>query len=413
MAPPENALTDLRAEWVQETTVGQPPSDPEWNTIADYFAAYPGWSGDAGVESLMAVGRGDVIIHSRGPEEHQLTLEYWLQQFWVDGSGNTQDLGAVPMTHDYQNDYPSFSVVMRNEAAEGGNADGGIRMYFVMLGARPTTVDLPGDPATGEPIAQELGFEVEKGRGYVIHQPSSSTTLDVVSSDSDDTMDITIESEDASTNETITLSGTTTVTTTSSFADIDAAYLGAEPQGDVTITDGSGNTLLELTGKNSNNVEGDRGVPTLGSGSHDSAIGTDPEEYVFNGTESTYDGGKFALSSPTAEDRVHALDLSVEVETAVENRQGTGRPVIDIGPRTAQADVDVAGPYESIAQNREYFATNAADIVYTFPNGDITLYNAYRTDTDDVDKESGDENLIYGVTFEAEGDPALDLTYTA
>lgn len=410
--PPENALTDIRAEWVAESTTGEPPSDPSWNRFSDYFTSYPGWDGDAGVEGQPAVGRGDFVDHFRGPEEHTLTLEYWLQRFFTDSSGNVQDPAAVPLTHDYQTDYETHTVVIRRETSAGGNDGAGFREYVVGVGCRPTAVELPGDPAESQPIAEQLTYECEKVRQYVIHQPSSGTTLDISSDDADDTtQDITIEDEGAGTTETVTLSGTTAVTTTSSFSDIDAVRLSAETEGDVTITDGSGTTLLTISGKNATNIEGDLGVPLLGAGSHGSAIGTDPDDYLFLGTDATLGGSNIA-QTPT-DDRVHALDLSVEVETTVENRQGSGRPVIDIGTRTAQAEVEVAGPYESAAQNFDYYRADAADLVYTLPTGDVTLNNATRTNTDEVAREAGDANSIYGITLEAHGDPAVSVNNTA
>lgn len=410
--PPENALTNIRAEWVTESTTGETPSDPSWNRFSDYFVSYPGWSGEAGVEGQNAIGRGDLVDHFRGPEEHTLTLEYWLQRFFVDGAGTVVDPAAVPMTHDYQEAYPSHSILIRREVADGGADGAGFREFIVGRGCHPVSVSLPGDPSESQPIAEELEYQCERVRQFVVHQPASGTTLDLVSTDASDTFDVTIESEDATTTETITLSGTTTVTTTASFSDIDAIDLAAEPVGDITVSDGSGTTIAEFTGSDTTNIAGELGVPALGAGSHGSTIGGDPGEYTFLGTASTL-GGSNLSESASGNDRVHALDLSVEVETTVENRQGSGRPVIDIGPRTAQAEVDIAGPYESAAQNRQYYRNvSGENLVYSLPGGDITLVNATRTDTDEVAREAGDANAIYGITLEGHGDPALTLTKT-
>jgi hypothetical protein len=409
-APAENALTDIRAEWVPSDYDADgnpiPPTDPEWNRFSDYLSVPGAWGGDAGTDGQPVAGSGDLAEHFRAAEEHDLTFEYWLQREFTDGSGTVVDPAGVPLSHDFQTDYPSHHIQVRREVGAGGTAGGGFREFIVGFGCRPVSVSLPGDPAAANPIPQELGYACERVRQQVIHQPSSSTTLTAVSTDDSDTMDLTVESEGASTSETITLTGTTEATGSTSFDDIDAAYLSSEPVGDVTITDGSDNDLLTLTGANTDGVEGERGVPTLGGGSHASAIGNAPENYQFIGTSATFDGGTI----PDTSDRVHALDLDVEVGVTREPQQGTRRQAIDIGTRTAAATVDVAGPYESAAKNERYYRGESADLAYTFPDQVVTLNNATFVDTDDVERAAGDENLVYGFELEAHGSPAVSLS---
>ena len=406
-APPENALTDVRVEYVEETTVGSPPTDPAWETFSDYYATVPSWSGDAGVEGENIVGSGDLADHFRGPEDHTLEFEYWLQEAIVDGSGNAQNPLAIPMVNDYQTGWPTHTLEVRREATSGGADGAGFREYIVAYGARPTASNLPGDPAEGNPVVGRVTYEAEMTRQYIIHQPSSSTTLDLVSTDSNDTMDVVIESEDGSTTDTVTLTGTTPVTSTESFSDIDAIWVQSEPKGDIQVSDGSGTDLLErpIAGSATDGVEGHQGVPPLGTGSHASAIGNDPADYQFLGTSSSWGGGNIAEG-----DRVHALDLTVEADVTKEPQQGTRRQAIDVGPRTAQAEVDAAGPYESAVQNARYYRTENGDLVYGFPTFNITLKNATLSDTDDVERAAGDANNLYGVTFEPHGDPAITVT---
>lgn len=404
-APTENALQDVRAEWVEETTPGTPPSNPSWNRFSDYIAGYT-WGGDAGVQGQNVVGQGDFADHFRGSEEHDLEINYWMQRFPIDASGNIQGPEAVPMEHDYNTDYDSHTVVIRREVTEGGVDGAGFREFIVAVGARPTSITIDGDPSASEPLPEQLGYTAEQVRQYVVHQPADGTQLDLASTSANDTMDVTIESEGGSTTETVTLSGTTTVTTTSSFSDIDAIYVASEPEGDITAKDDAGNDLLEdpIVGSNTDNVEGYQGIPALGTGSHASAIGTDPESYLFLGTSVTYGGG-------TLSDRIHTFNFSVEVDVTLEPQQGTRSPAVDVGPRTVTFEADVAGPYESAAENYNYYVTDTGDIVYTLPDGDITGKNATRVDTDDVDRSAGDANQLYGETFECNGDPAISLSH--
>jgi hypothetical protein len=414
-APVENALTNVRAEWVPSDLSGEfpgPPTDPSWNRFSDHIAAWPGWSGDASVEGQNVAGSGWTEDHFRGPEEHDLTVSYWLQRFFIDNSSDPNDPIGELLTLDYQSHHPVHELLFRREVADGGVDDAGFREFIYGSGCYPSSGAAPGDPSASEPIIAEAGYAAQKVRQYIIHQPSDSTQITVVSTNDNDSMDITIESEDAGTTETITLNGTTEVSGSTSFSDIDAFWLSAEPQGDISIKDDADNNLLEdpIQGSENDGVEGDRGVPPLGSGSHSSAIGTDPEDYLFLGTSSTFGGG--ALAESASADRVHALDLSIDVDITREPLQGTRRQSIDPGTATVEVDADVAGPYESAKQNVRYFRGTEGDLVYTYPDGTVTVKNSQLTDTDDVDRSAGDSNQLYGVTFAGHGDPAVTASHS-
>lgn len=416
-APSESALTGVRAEWVPSAFDANdnpiPPTDPAWNRFSDYIQSYPGWSGDAGVEGQTPTGTGDVAAHFRGPEEHDLTLQYWMQRFFVDSGGSPNGPIGEIMAHTYGDTYPSHEVLIRNEVTGGGARGAGFREYVYGRGCRPSSGSAPGDPSASNPIMLEAGYACEKVRQYIIHQPATSVTPEVVSTSAEDTTQtVTIESEGASTTDTFSLNGTTQVTgdSASSFSDIDAIWIDGETVGDIDVVDGNGDSLLEdpITGSDTDGVEGDRGIPLLGSGSHASAIGTAPENYLFLGTSSTWDGG--ALAESTTADRVHTLDLSVEVDTTREPRQETRRQAIDPGSRTVTVDADLAGPYESAKQNQNYFTSKAGDLVYTYPDGAVTVVSAQLTDTDDVDRAGGDANMLYGVTLTGQGDGSAAIT---
>lgn len=418
-APTESALQNVRAEWVPSTLdadgIPRVPTDPSWNRYSDYIQSYPGWSGDAGVEGQTPAGTGDLADHFRGAEEHDLAIQWWMQRFFVDGSGDPNDPVGELLTHDYQSDFPMHEVLIRREVDSGGAKGAGFREYVYASGAKPISGSAPGDPSASNPIMAEAGYAVEKTRQYIIHQPATSVTPEVASTSSSDTgQTVTVESEDGSTSDTFTLDGTTKVTGSgaASFSDIDAIWVDGDHEGDIQVYDGNGNELLEdpITGSATDGVESDRGVPLIGAGSHASSIDTDPEQYLFLGTSSTWGGG--ALAESAAADRVHALDLSIEVDETREPRQQTRRQAIDPGPRTASVEADLAGPYESAKQNYNYFTGRAADLVYTYPDGTVTLKNAQPTDTDDVDREGGDANALYGITLEAHGSPAVTATHS-
>lgn len=402
----ENALQGVRAEWVPETTVGEAPTDPTWHKFSDYLDDGPGWSPAVNQSENTPVGSGHISHISRGAEDvHELTIQYWAQRALVDGSGTVQDPIAHPFLHDYSSEYPSHTVVWRREVTSGGADGAGFRVYTVALGARPISATIPGDPGDASPQSLELGYEAEYARSHRVDQPSSATTLDIASSDSADTaVDVTIEDEGASTTETITLNGTTAQTTTESFADIDAVYVASgEPVGDITVSDGSGTTFATLQGVDTNGVEADVGIPPTGSGSHASDIGNDPGRYLGLNTASSFGGN---LLSP---DRVHQFDLSAEVDTDTNPRQGTRRPSIDIGTTTVTAEADGAGEHESTQQIQSYLQGYTGDITYALGGTstgsgvtDITLESAQVTDTDDQSYGAGDANNIFAITWTAQ-----------
>jgi len=404
MSIQESALNDARAEWVPETTVGEAPSDPDFKRFSDYLADVPGWDGGPDIAENNAVGSGEVVEITRGSEEHTFTMQYWLQRSPVDGSGNPVDPIAVPITHDFDGELESHTIVFRRETTSGGNDGAGFRAYTVGLGCKPISSTIPGDPGESSPQSLELEYQAEYGRTHVIHQPSSSTTVDIENTGTEE-VDVTVEDEGASTTSTETVAGGATVSTTESYSDIDAIYIASgTPDGTINVTDGSGTTLLEggLQGTSSTDPDYEVGIPPLGSGSRGSAISTDPERFLGLNTDVTRGGSSLA-------ERVHGFDFTCELESSQEAVTGTRHPPVDEGVRTASVDVDVAGPFESTTQIREFFQGVESDVVLTLggPNSssgvaDITLTDAQLTDVDEQTYGAGDSNVIFGTTFTAQ-----------
>lgn len=409
MSQVENALTDARIEYVAETTEGTPPDNPSWSVLTDYLQELSFSPGpNRGYQNI--VGAGSTKTSFRGAEEPSFTTDYYKQQGFVDSNGDGQYPAADPLVHDYSTEYPSYTFEHRQEKTAGGNFSSGFREYFVAFGAKQVETSAPGDPSSEEPIVESLSWECQRARPYVIHQPDSSTTLDVTNGGSN-SVDVTIEDEGAGTTETVTVSGGSTVTTTNSFADIDVIWAESEPDGDISVTDGSGTTVLDqpLAGSDTDNVEGEQGVPPLGTGSHGSAIGTSPHDYLFIGTElADWDGSD--LSS-----RIHTLDLTVSVDTSREAKQGSRGTAIDIGPRTVETSADTAGPYETATRIQQMYRNKKGDFVYHYPDNDVTIKNASMSDAPDYTRSAGDTNYIPSATFrgEKQSDAAdVVVTYT-
>jgi len=261
------------------------------------------------------------------------------------------------------------------------------------------------DPSSGQPILMELELMPRRVRSHKIHQPSDGgSTLEVVSTDDGDTMDITIESEGAGSSETLTLTGTTAVTGSTTFSDIDAAWLAEPPTGDVTVKDSSGNTLLEISGgltysADDQPVDGDRGVPTLEGGSRGSAIGGSFEHFLGDRFERP-SGGEVAP-------RVNSASWSIENDIETSSLHDSRSPAVDVGNRTVSADVDIAGRFMSHDAMREALEKVQANLEHELSGGVVTLQNTVMQGPPARSFENDQAVASEGITLGASGSPAI------
>jgi len=168
--------------------------------------------------------------------------------------------------------------------------------------------------------------------------------------------------------------------------------------------------LLEnpLTGLDLDGVTSQKGVPALGGGSHSSP--QSGQGTIFLGTQTSFAGESLG--------RLHALDLSVEVDSSREPIQSSRRQRIDIGQRTVEFDADLAGPFKSASLIKEHFRDKSGDLIYGFdsdPTTDpanaekrIVAHNVEIIDAPDFTRTAGDTNFIPGVTFRATADQQTD-----
>ncbi|WP_226479161.1 hypothetical protein [Natrinema amylolyticum] len=395
-----------RYEWVAEPSPGAVPTDPEYNLFSDVIRTF---EMDPGVTVARqdSVGTADAVDHNRGPEEPSATVGYDLQQFPVDGSGNPVDASAYGILRDDFNELLGTLLCVGRREYGGGNDGAGVREYSVVRGAGVDSASATLDPSGDQPILMELSLTARKARSYKIHQPSAGTTLDIVSTSANDTMEITIEDEGAATTETISLTGDTAVTTTSTFEDIDAIWLADNPEGDVTVSDGSGTTLCEITGgleysDDDQPVDGDRGVPALGAGSHASAIGSSFEFFV---------GDRF--ERPAGEPvraRINSASWTVENNINTQALQTTRAPALDAGNRAASVDADAAGPYISHKSMMEALQKVQKNIEHELSGGTVTFHNTTETDSASRTVEADQAVASISETFSASGDPAISLS---
>lgn len=397
----EAGIRNHRIEFVPETDVGVPPTDPAWERFSDVVRTFtPAPSPNFGEQ--RGVGKADILDIFKGAEDWELTCAYDLQRWLVDGGGAAQDAAGYGMLRDTDNALPAtHTVVDRETRSVGGAASGGRRIYTVALGCYIRQVQLTLDADASDPILAQVTYVPEKVRKYTIDQPSGATTLTVESSDAaDDGTTLTIEDDGASTTETVNLNQAAAPTTTASFSSIDAAYLSAETVGTVTIKDGSGNILMVIYGSDTyQKIEGDLGVPILGSGSHASALGSAYEHFLGDSVERP--------TGTSLADVIASSNITVENELDTGPRSDSMRRSIRVGNRTVTLAASTHGDRESFTRLMDTLQLTANDIVWTASGGTVTLKSAVLTDPGDQAVEAGQAMMVPDNTFTAKGDPAV------
>jgi len=395
-----------RYEWVEEPSPGAVPTDIEWNRFSDVIRTFEMDPG-ATLARQDSIATADAVDHNRGPEEPSATVGYDLQRFPVDGAGDPVDASAYGILRDQYNDLLGTLLAVGRREYGGGNDGAGVREFSVVRGAGVDSVSPTLDPSGEQPILMELSLTARKARSYLIHQPSAATTLELVSTDDGDTMEVTIETEDAGTTDTISLDGTTAVTTTTSFSDIDAVWLADNPTGNVTVSDGSGTTFLELTGgleysDDDQPVDGDRGIPPLGAGSHAGEIGSSFEHFV---------GDRFERPAGEAvRARINSASWTIENNINTQALHNTRAPALDAGNRGVTVDADAAGPYISHKSMMESLQKVQQHIEHELSGGTLQFKNAVPTDAAARTVEAEQAVASISETFSCSGDPAVVLT---
>ncbi|ELY91475.1 hypothetical protein [Natrialba taiwanensis] len=403
---PESGLRFDRAWFVREAEKGVTPTDPDWNLYSDRLVSTEG-DLDPGLERLDGLGTPDPAEFGRAIEENEVTIAYSLQQAVVDASGEPVDAVYDALTRNQANQIPNtHSMVGRdNNPSPGPNdPDGaeGQRRYLVMQGGKADATMEP-DATEADPVPVELTYMGEKVRSYHIYQPEGSTLLALQSTDDSDTMTVTIEDEGAATTDEITLNGTTPVSTTVEFDNIDAFELSEPATGDVTlhINDGTdadptvGSELSKLDGgvtlaDGGGEREGDTGVPALGAGSAPSPIDQPFEDFCGSIFNFAFDG-----NAPDPDLNNITLEVANNLEARPSGDGGGCRPSIEEGNREITIEANVVGERASHDILRSAYTNNPADMgwelsrtIFTFPSSRCTEAPAFARESDEAYAET-------------------------
>lgn len=414
---PESGLRFDRIEVIKETNTGEIQADPSWEYHSDNYLNFA-WAPSPDAQPREVLGTPDPEDHDVGNQEHELTVAYHQQRSIVDSNGDPDGYIGDALLRDSDNRIVDTHAMVARESRPNDPNDptsvAGARTFTVMKGGYPD-VSMEGDPENGEPIPTELTYLAEKIRSYQILQPDASTELVAKSSDSADTSQtLSIESEDASTTGSISLNGTTLVSTTETFDDVDAAELDSEAEGDITLSINSGtsaspsegSTIMTIRGSkhysnDNQTLEGDLGVPVLGSGSHASSIGTTFEHFLGDTVQRNSENLALDLNNAV-------LEVDNNLDTT--SREDSTRYRITAGNRGITMTTDLIGHEASHKHLTDALDTNSANLVWTLSKSEITINGATVTGPPERTRESDQAAAQIGVEFSGQGDPAISIS---
>lgn len=381
----ESGLRFNRVWMTREAEEGVTPTDPDWMFYSDLLLEFEAGI-DPAIEGVNGLGTPDPDHFSGTVEENEIMIAYALQRELVDTNGYPVDPAADAMLRNLANQIPNtHSMVARDEVLAPGPQDPegceGQRMYLVMKGGKADLAMEP-DATEAQPTPVELTYTPVKARSYHIYQPGSSSLLCVKSTNANDTNQmILIEDEGANTTEQIALDGTTLVSGSTEFTDIDAIELDSEAEGEVEVfintgsesTPTEGGKLATLHGaefyaKDDGTVEGDLGVPTLEAGTSPSAIDQGYEDFYGDRVERPA-GARIAPD---------LNNISLEIDNNLEpqpKQSGTGVRVHE-GNRNVTITSNVIGEKVSHDLIEDAMAEKGLDMEWELSRSLITLPNA-------------------------------------
>jgi len=207
-------------------------------------------------------------------------------------------------------------------------------------------------------------------------------------------VDVTVEDEGAANSETLTVSGGSSQTTTATFSDIDAVELDTDTDGTVVVSDGSGTDFVTIQGSDSYPAgEGDLGVPTLGSGSHASALNSDYIRFLDD-----------SLSIPNVESDIEIVSGEMSVSTGLDSNSKLGNAEMNIHAAEWSYTVTatLAGSSVSVDQSTNYLTEQTGTITWTAGEGSIDFNEAFIQSPGSYTKEAGSGKLQLDNEFEAQ-----------
>jgi len=408
--PNEGAIRAQRVEFIREAIRGEFPTDPTYELYSMNITGLS-WSPSPGVNERRGIGGPDIHTFHKGPEEHELTVEYDLQRWLTDGGGNANDAAYDGVARNSNNDLPNTHSVFVREVNENVPADETVDAYaetgyssgnasrkdtYLMLvgtGGYIDEVTFSGDPGSEQPVTVELSYQFEKLREYQIDQPDGSLT---VHNDGSSPVDVTLANADGSTSNTLTVAAGGSSSTAAAYEELETVGLSTDVDGPVTVVDdGTGEAIAVVRGSDFyGGIEGDLGTPPIGGGSHAAAL-TDPYETILDDT----------IERPVGEAigfEINSVEFTVSTELDTRERVGTLAMGISAGNRTVETTATIVGPTESVQQADEALGVVGANVRWTMDGGNLQANAATLPDVAGVDKTEGEAAMSLDNTFRGE-----------
>lgn len=396
MADKQAGVRPLRLEWAPETTEGNVGSDVSWNLFSDNVESAFDWEPDANTQRQDGAGEITAQGFFNGSETHSLGFTYSLQQWFVDGSNDPVDIGGYFLEPASDNSLQGTQTIVGwSEQADGGANDEGRYIVTVAKGCHADSLTVPFETEDGSPISTEAALQAQKVRQYDLQQPTSAGETLTINNAGTSSVDVTVENYDASTQETLTVAGGGSQTTTATFSSLGAVELSTDVDGDVTVDDGSSNTLVTIKGSDKYPAgEGDLGVPATGAGgSHASEIGTEYVRFLDD-----------QLSIPNVESDVEITSGEMTVETGIDSnaKLGSAQQNIHATEWTYTVTASLAGSKVSVDQTQNHLTETTGSITWTAGEGSITFNNAFIQSPGSYTKEAGNGKQIFDNEFSCE-----------
>lgn len=423
------------------------PQDPDWLPYSSVVTSTEPDS-DIPMQARIGIGNIDPVDKVKQQESHALTVQYHLERFPVDKSGNPVDpwAHAVVRTQDQElantNSYLEVehkqTIIPRNTFHEryfdindgathpSGNVPNAAPLGMIQAlygyGGRGEEVALSCSPSDSGIATVELPYQFSKLRPYQIDQPNAKTTLAVRSTDKSDTKaEVVIENEDASKSETVTLDGadaTKLVSTTTKFSSIRCVDVSQDDQeGNIEVYINTGNKsaaagqlLTVVYGKHEySEIESDEGIPAVNKGSFGDGSSLTGKQYSI-GSELRWDNrraGQYVSSATfTVANEIESTETLSDIATSK-----------SVDGREVTAEGTVFGQTESTEKFSSRLRGSEGTLALQLVGGDIYLPRSYISDGGMAAREEEQAQMNVDVTWRGmqpeNGGPAIAMTNAA
>ena len=436
----EGGVRPQNVYWCEEITDQDrrpvAPADPQYRLFSNTVTTFDP-SPQMEPDTRMGLSRVTPHDANRMQESHELSINYDLERFPVDGTGTVLDPYAFAAQRNADNQIDATLSVLHVWETDGqitapstlheyyfGNrgfahptgTDPGAsprrsRIETHARGMIPSEAPLPFQPGDDSVIAIESSWTGPEIRKYEFDQPiDAGETLVVRSSDAADTgVEVTVEQVDGSNQEVLTLDGTDAaanyVSTSSTMSSLrvstDGTHVGnIEVYNDVAAdgatTPEPGQLLAVIFGENEyDGIEADSGVPMLGTG------GSFEDPGAVTWTPQTTIGSDVSFDGDSLGEVVTGATLTVSHDIA-ENNTSSGR-FMDMRGTTQEITLESSfyGETDSYRTLQNHLSMREGEVRMALTDGEVVVPRLKCTDPGTPANEEGTATAVVEAVFTA------------